>query len=452
MSNFIRRDCTITVKDNISVLDNNIYLFQNDRNIDIYFTIVNFKFDFFTSTQTSEDIVEKSNASYATIRVLKPNEEKFVSDAKIPITSDKKVLFTITEDFIDEVYEVGKYKLQISLYDDQYGKITIPYIEFEVLAPIFEDDDFVENIVLGQIDITKIGMSRIAYENEETAQASLMEVQKRVASTLGISDGNEITSIDWHWRWGEIISAERMNAINNNIVALWNALDSLETSLDLQSQNVTYTNDGYTGITNVKEALDYLLYTPLSIKSFNISIDRVLEKGRNVNGCVLNWSYNKTIQEQTLTIGSSVIPLSINNSTYSYSNVISNNISFTLKAKDERNKIVNSTINIVYYNRIYWGASSSTTYNNNFLLNELSNSTISDNINRTIQVNATSNQYIYYVIPSRLGTPIFKVGGFEGGFSKVSTISFTNIYNFTENYDIYRSDNVNLGDTTIVVS
>ena len=451
MSNFIRRDCTITVKDNISVLDNNIYLFQNDRNIDIYFTIVNFKFDFFTSTQTSEDIVEKSNASYSTIRVLKPNGEKFVSDEKIPITSDKKVLFTITEDFIDEVYEVGKYKLQISLYDDQYGKITIPYIEFEVLAPIFEDD-FVENIVLGQIDITKIGMSRIAYENEETAQASLMEVQKRVASTLGISDGNEIALIDWHWRWGEIISAERMNAINDNIVALWDALDSLETSLDLQSQNVTYTNNGYTGITNVKEALDYLLYTPLSIKSFNISIDRVLEKGRNVNGCVLNWSYNKTIQEQTLTIGSSVIPLSINNSTYSYSNVISNNISFTLKAKDERNKIVNSTINIVYCNKIYWGASSSTTYNNSFLLNELSNSTISDNINRTIQVNATSNQYIYYVIPSRLGTPIFKVGGFEGGFSKVSTISFTNIYNFTENYDIYRSDNVNLGDTTIVVS
>ena len=217
MSNFIRRDCTITVKDDTSVLDSNIYLFQNDRNIDIYFTIVNFKFDFFTSTQTSEDVVEKSNASYATIKVLKPNGEKFISDAKIPITSDKKVLFTITKDFIDEVYEIGKYKLQISLYDSQYGKITIPYIEFEVLAPIFEDD-FVENIVLGQIDITKIGMSRIAYENEETAQASLMEIGKRATSTLGISDGNEIVLTDWHW--GEIISAERMNIINNLMLLL----------------------------------------------------------------------------------------------------------------------------------------------------------------------------------------------------------------------------------------
>ena len=449
MSNFIRRDCTITVKDDTSVLDSNIYLFQNDRNIDIYFTIVNFKFDFFTSTQTSEDVVEKSNASYATIKVLKPNGEKFISDAKIPITSDKKVLFTITKDFVDEVYEIGKYKLQISLYDNQYGKITIPYIEFEVLAPIFEED-FVENIVLGKIDITKIGMSRIAYENEETAQASLMEVQKRVTNTLGISDGNEITLTDWHW--GEIISAERMNIINNNIVALWDALDSLETSLDLQSQNVTYTNDRYTNITNVKEALDYLLYTPLSIKSFNISIDKVLEKGKIINECVLNWSYNKTIQEQTLTIGSSVIPLSINDSTYSYSNIINDNISFTLKAKDERNKIVNSIINVVYYNKIYWGTSSSIIYDNSFLLDELNNSAVSDNINRTIQVNATLNQYIYYAIPSRLGTPVFKVGGFEGGFSKVSTILFTNIYNFTENYDIYRSDNVNLGDITVVIS
>ena len=62
-----------------SVLDNNIYLFQNDRNIDIYFTIVNFKFDFFTSTQTSENVVEKSNASYATIRVLKPNGTLWIS-------------------------------------------------------------------------------------------------------------------------------------------------------------------------------------------------------------------------------------------------------------------------------------------------------------------------------------------------------------------------------------
>ena len=47
---------------------------------------------------------------------------------------------------------------------------------------------------------------------------------------------------------------------------------------------------------------------------------------------------------------------------------------------------------------------------------------------------------------------MFKVGGFEGGFSKVSTILFTNIYNFTENYDMYRSDNVNLGDITVVIS
>ena len=449
MSNFIRRDCTITVKDDISVLDSNIYLFQNDRNIDIYFTIVNFKFDFFTSTQTSEDVVEKSNASYATIKVLKPNGEKFISDAKIPITSDKKVLFTITKDFVDEVYEIGKYKLQISLYDNQYGKITIPYIEFEVLAPIFEED-FVENIVLGQIDITKIGMSRIAYENEETAQASLMEVQKRVASTLGISDGNEIALIDWHW--GEIISAERMNAIHNNIRALWNALDSLETSLDLQSQNVTYTNSAFVGITNVQEALDYLLYTPLSIKSFTISIDKIIEKGRSINGCVLNWSYNKVIQDQTLKIGDSIIPMSINTVTYSYNSMINNNISFVLTATDERNKIVTNTINIVYYNKIYWGTSNSTTYNNSFLINELKNTIISDNKNRTIKVNAINDEYIYYAFPSRLGTPIFKVGGFEGGFSKVSTISFTNIYNFTENYDIYRSDNVNLGDTTIVIS
>ena len=181
-TNLIKRELTITVKDKTSVLDEKLYLFQNDRNIDLYFTIMNFKFDFLTASQSIENIVEKTNARYSTVKVLKPNGEKFINNEKSPIENNK-VLFTITREFIDEVQEIGVYKLQISLYDDQQGKITIPYIEFEVLEPIFQED-FVEEYVTGQIDITKIGESLIG---NEPSEAGVLEINNRIASVMGVS-------------------------------------------------------------------------------------------------------------------------------------------------------------------------------------------------------------------------------------------------------------------------
>lgn len=71
---------------------------------------------------------------------------------------------------------------------------------------------------------------------------------------------------------------------------------------------------------------------------------------------------------------------------------------------------------------------------------------------KTFDVTTGSGQYIWYAIPSRYGTPSFNVGGFDGGFSKVSTVSYTNPSGYTENYDVYRSDNANLGKKTVKVS
>ena len=55
------------------------------------------------------------------------------------------------------------------------------------------------------------------------------------------------------------------------------------------------------------------------------------------------------------------------------------------------------------------------------------------------------------MVPTRFGVPKFTVGGFEGGFSLVATIDFTNSSNYTEPYNIYKSENSNLGNTTVNV-
>lgn len=134
-NNLIRKELTITIDGKNATLSEPLYIYQRDRNIDIYFTIVDCKFKF----TENGNILNESTAKYATLRVLKPNGTKFISE-KFEII-DNQIVFEITPDFSNEVEEIGVYKLQISLYDTKQGKITIPPIEFSVLEPIFDDEE-----------------------------------------------------------------------------------------------------------------------------------------------------------------------------------------------------------------------------------------------------------------------------------------------------------------------
>lgn len=139
MPSLIRKDLTITIDGNKASVDEPLYMYQGDRNIDIYFTIIDSKFRF---SETNSNILADSTAKYSTIKVLKPNGEKIKTDKKA--IEDNKIIFTINQEFADEATEIGKYKLQIQLWSidaNNQGRVTIPPIEFEVLEPIFEDDD-----------------------------------------------------------------------------------------------------------------------------------------------------------------------------------------------------------------------------------------------------------------------------------------------------------------------
>lgn len=464
--NYITKNIVVTINGTTVQLDEPLYLYQRDKNIDVYFLIRNFKYDFAKGTQEEVNVVEKTNASYATIRVLKPeiyatkigedgkplgeDGRKFVSDEPIPVV-DGKVLFTVTETFIDEVEEIGNYQLQISLWDEnQGGKITIPPIPFEVLKPIFPDE-YVGDFTPGQIDITKIGMSRIVNDDYVISGNNDNEI-----SVMALREDSGLEE----WKYGQIISATRMNAITSNLNDIWTELKELGKSIDINASNVKYDNALYP---TVSKALDKLLYIKLAISNFSVKLDEtysnniIWELGKTFNSPItINWSYNKTMEEitnQTLTLPKSGVISNLEKSlTYTCNDTINgnDNYSFKITATDGK-ETTSKTITLIHYNKVYWGTSSSTAFNNTFIAT-LKNSTLSNNIKRIINVTATSNEYIYYAFPTRLGTPVFKVGGFEGGFNKVSTIYFTNSYNYVEKYDIYKSTNAGLGNTTVDIS
>ena len=75
----------------------------------------------------------------------------------------------------------------------------------------------------------------------------------------------------------------------------------------------------------------------------------------------------------------------------------------------------------------------------------------SSNKTRTITVDAGEGEYIIYAYPKRLGTVEFWVGQFEGGFDAPVEQQLTNSYGLTETYYVYKSENADLGETTIEI-
>ena len=190
-----------------------------------------------------------------------------------------------------------------------------------------------------------------------------------------------------------------------------------------------------TEMTDVLARLAALEYEPVKINSFTAS-PTTCEMGSS-NSINLSWTISKAAN---LTINGTVVT----GNSYAVTGV-TNNQTFTLTATDGVSTD-NKTVNVNFANQIYWGAATDIS-----AVTSLSNKVLSNNKSRTISVNATTDKYIIYAIPERLGNVVFYVGGFEGGFEEPVTQILTNQSGYQETYKVYRSTNANLGETTVEI-
>lgn len=125
---------------------------------------------------------------------------------------------------------------------------------------------------------------------------------------------------------------------------------------------------------------------------------------------------------------------------------------FTIYAEDERGEVAEGSITLKFINKAYWGVADNVDVINSAFILGLSSGGLTETRARSISVNAGTGKYIWYAVPTRFGTCKFNVGGFDGGFTKVSTFNHTNSSGYTESYDVYRSDNASLGSTTVKIT
>lgn len=127
-----------------------------------------------------------------------------------------------------------------------------------------------------------------------------------------------------------------------------------------------------------------------------------------------------------------------------------NSVVFTLTA-DEGGPNGTATAMYIWVNRAFAGVAASGQTGASFILSLPGH--LQSGKPDSFTVNPSSSQKIYYATRSAFGLCKFTVGGFTGGFARTQQgVSVTNSNGATENFDLYESDNVGLGATTVGVS
>lgn len=283
------------------------------------------------------------------------------------------------------------------------------------------------------------------FTNYDDAVANTEEVDDSVSNHYIEVSYNDLTNqpmINGHPLIGNISDAElgikvevdtalstsSINPVRNSVIT--NKVNSLEDS-----------------IAQLWEEMDGMTFIPLSISAFNCEPE-LAEIGDTVNEVYFTWTLGGTpvilkINDNILTIGTSEVTLSDLN--------LKTDTEFTLYAQDKKANEVSKVIKLLFTYKVFYGVKEAPyTYENTFL-NDLVGQ-LQTSRDGNINVTANTNQYIYYAVPTSYGDCVFTSGGFTGGFTKVATISHENDFGITTNYDIWKSDYSNLGQTNVIIS
>lgn len=210
--------------------------------------------------------------------------------------------------------------------------------------------------------------------------------------------------------------------------------------------------DLYNYMKDIDQKVTELTKANISIDEYEIisvngvSIDRAMI-GQTATSLGFRWAFNKTpvkIQFDGNEIDS-LVGTTVNNLSLTYDN----NKSWELYATDENGRTVYTSLTLPFLNMIFYGADIITLA----LFSDLQ-SELTDKKEFVFNADAGSEEeekYIWFCIPHRFGTPIFNIGGFDGGFELAFQAQYTNESGYTETYDCWRSEEVGLGECEVSV-
>ena len=150
----ITKELELRVFDGKAKLNEDVYIYQNDRGIDLKLKLNK---SIFKSSMRS--LVFDGGTVFASATILKPNGDT-TSKNKVVVVNDT-ITFTINKDFTDDIGEIGIYNVQFHLYDGNDNRITIPPIQFEVKELLGIVDESTDLNIYGIVDGSNVDFCTI---------------------------------------------------------------------------------------------------------------------------------------------------------------------------------------------------------------------------------------------------------------------------------------------------
>lgn len=358
----------------------------------------------------------------AVFRSVKQSRDVIVSDASAEIPSDVLQIYGVP-------LEIGVYGVS------ENGEIVIP-------------------TVWAKTNLIKPGADPYADQNTNPSLPIWVQLQKQINEITNIpapsaeDDGKFLQVSGGKWVPAKLQTDNSLKYDKNVLSVDVSDVVEVDNLLPISSHAVAKKYASVQiDINNILKDIADLKYIPIAITKITNNVGTV-EIGTVVNAPTVSWSLNKSPTKQTLERAE----LSTDSRAEILSNLtLSENKTFSLVVTDERGASDSATTSIAFLNGVYYGVLESGATIDKAAIQALTKK-LQDSKVITFTVDAGATQQIIYAIPTRYGTPNFNVGGFDGGFAKATTFNFTNGSGYTESYDVWLSENVGLGSTTVKVS
>lgn len=209
---------------------------------------------------------------------------------------------------------------------------------------------------------------------------------------------------------------------------------------------ITEATDGR--ITYLEDELEALLadlnYKKIEITAFSCPGAGTYEMGSSVAAPTITWSLNKTPASQSLN-GEA---LGVDVRSKAYSGNITSNKTYTLNVTGQKGEKDSDSGSFTFYNGVYYGSMVAGSAINNAAILALTKKLQSG---RSVSFRVSSNRPVY-ACPTRYGTPMFTIGGFEYEWDNVAIFDFTNASGYVESYSVWMHTQNVSGSVTINVT
>ena len=159
------------------------FIYRNDVGVDIHIELSNLTYQFDN---------KRNNFKYANAIFRTPKGLVFTVHYLEII--NERVVFSFTEEIIKNMQTIGKYELQLQLFDNTLNRISLPIIVFEVKEPIGQSGVAITEAI---VDYSYTGSCFVANE------INLFSIENGYVKTV--------------WETGDLITASRLNNMEDGI-------------------------------------------------------------------------------------------------------------------------------------------------------------------------------------------------------------------------------------------